>query len=50
MWSVTDVGRWLDTLTLGQYVEAFREASVDGDFLLELREQDLAQASIVTLS
>ena len=36
LWSVTDVGRWLDTLTLSQYVQAFNEASVDGDFLLEL--------------
>ena len=43
LWSVTDVGRWLDTLTLSQYVQAFKEASVDGDFLLELREEDLAQ-------
>jgi len=42
MWSVTDVGRWLDTLTLSQYAPAFRDASVDGDFLLELREEDLA--------
>lgn len=43
MWSVTDVCRWLETLTLGQYAAAFAEASVDGDFLLELREEDLAQ-------
>ena len=34
---------WLDTLSLGQYKAAFREASVDGDFLLELREEDLIQ-------
>lgn len=42
-WSVSDVGRWLDTLVLGQYRAAFREASVDGEFLLELREEDLVQ-------
>lgn len=41
LWSVKDVGRWLDTLTLGQYKAAFAEASVDGEFLLELREEDL---------
>lgn len=41
LWSVSDVGRWLDTLTLGQYKSAFAEASVDGEFLLELREEDL---------
>ena len=43
LWSVADVARWLDTLSLGQYKAAFREASVDGDFLLELREEDLIQ-------
>ncbi|KAJ8600447.1 hypothetical protein CTAYLR_001433 [Chrysophaeum taylorii] len=43
LWSVYDVGRWLDTLTLGQYKAAFAEASVDGEFLLELREEDLVQ-------
>lgn len=43
LWSVADVARWLDTLSLGQYKDAFREASVDGDFLLELREEDLVQ-------
>ncbi|KAJ1455661.1 hypothetical protein M885DRAFT_483301 [Pelagophyceae sp. CCMP2097] len=43
LWSVADVARWLDTLTLGQYKAAFREASVDGEFLLELRDEDLVQ-------
>merc|ERR550514_520381 len=43
LWSVTDVMRWLDTLALGQYKQAFKEASVDGEFLLELREEDLMQ-------
>ncbi|KAK7232893.1 glucose-6-phosphate dehydrogenase [Aureococcus anophagefferens] len=43
LWSVADAARWLDTLSLGQYKAAFREASVDGDFLLELREEDLIQ-------
>ena len=43
LWSVTDVCRWLDTLSLQQYTKAFKEASVDGEFLLELREEDLAQ-------
>ena len=40
---MTDVMRWLDTLALGQYKQAFKEASVDGEFLLELREEDLMQ-------
>jgi len=41
-WSVADVGRWLQTLSLHQYVDAFKEACVDGDFLLELREEDMS--------
>merc|ERR1719446_1783148 len=43
LWSVTDVMRWLDTLALGQYKQSFKEASVDGEFLLELREEDMMQ-------
>ncbi|RYH28338.1 hypothetical protein EON65_12485 [archaeon] len=42
-WSVHDVGRWLDSLALTQYKDAFQEGSVDGPFLLELREEDLVQ-------
>ena len=37
-WTVTDVARWLDALTLSQYSSAFIEASVDGPFLLEVRK------------
>jgi len=43
LWNRRDVGRWLDTLDLSQYKEAFDEARVDGDFLLELRKEDLEQ-------
>lgn len=43
LWTVEDVCRWLDTLRLGQYKQAFKEASVDGEFLLELREEDMMQ-------
>ncbi|GMI02768.1 hypothetical protein TrLO_g5677 [Triparma laevis f. longispina] len=42
LWSVEEVSRWLQTLSLGQYVVAFREACVDGEFLLELREEDMS--------
>ena len=42
-WSVNDVCRWLDVLSLGQYAAAFKEASVDGPFLMELREEDMVQ-------
>jgi len=40
-WSVDDVSRWLQTLALGQYREAFVDASVDGAFLYDLNEEDL---------
>jgi hypothetical protein len=40
-WSVEDVSRWLQTLTLGQYVEAFVDAAVDGEFLYDLNDDDL---------
>jgi hypothetical protein len=42
-WTVSDVAKWLDAIYLGQYSAAFIEASVDGPFLLELREEDLVQ-------
>ena len=42
-WTVGDVSRWLETLALGQYIEPFQEGSVDGPFLMELREEDLIQ-------
>ena len=40
-WTVEDVGIWLDSLSLSQYKVAFNEASIDGDFLLELRAEDM---------
>lgn len=40
-WSVADVGRWLDTLALGQYTRAFADAAVDGALLLHLNDDDL---------
>jgi hypothetical protein len=43
LWSVTDVCRWLDALFLGQYSNSFRDAAVDGPFLMELREEDMVQ-------
>ena len=41
VWTVEDVCRWLDTISLSQYKRAFREGSVDGSFLTELRSEDL---------
>lgn len=40
-WSVADIGRWLDTLALGQYKRAFSDAAVDGALLLHLNDEDL---------
>jgi hypothetical protein len=48
MWGVDDVSRWMESLSLGQYCAAFREATVDGPFLMELREEDLIQVLGVT--
>ena len=42
-WSVADVCRWLDALSLSQYAAAFKDATVDGPFLMELREEDMVQ-------
>lgn len=47
-WSVDDVGRWLESLSLAQYARAFREGAVDGAFLLELRAEDMADVLGVT--
>lgn len=40
-WTVGDVSKWLRKLSLGIYAGKFAEASVDGEFLLELKEDDL---------
>ena len=41
-WTVGDVSKWLRKLSLVMYAGKFAEASVDGQFLLELQEDDLA--------
>ena len=40
-WSVEDTAKWLQTLSLGQYSEAFIDAAVDGEFLYDLNDDDL---------
>lgn len=40
-WSVEDCAKWLQTLSLGQYSEAFIDAAVDGEFLYDLNDDDL---------
>jgi hypothetical protein len=40
-WSVQDVAKWLNTLCLGQYAEAFIDAAIDGQFLYDLDDEDL---------
>nr|CCA14115.1 conserved unknown protein putative [Albugo laibachii Nc14] len=42
-WTIQHVGVWLDALSLSQYKGAFLEAAVDGEFLLELRPEDLGE-------
>ncbi len=43
-WEVDHVIQWLKALSLGQYEEAFRDGSVDGPFLCQLTDDDLANA------
>lgn len=38
---MSDVSHWLDSLSLGQYKDAFADAAVDGAFLCELTDEDL---------
>jgi hypothetical protein len=40
-WSVDDVAKWLQTLSLGQYSESFNDAAIDGEFLFDLNDDDL---------
>lgn len=41
-WEVDHVVQWLRALSLGQYEDAFRDGSVDGPFLCQLTDDDLA--------
>jgi hypothetical protein len=40
-WSVEDVAKWLQSLSLGQYCEAFIDSAIDGEFLYDLNDDDL---------
>jgi pimeloyl-ACP methyl ester carboxylesterase/CheY-like chemotaxis protein len=40
-WSVDDVAKWLHTISLSQYSEAFIDAAIDGEFLYDLNDDDL---------
>eukprot|EP00981_Chlorochromonas_danica_P002157 scaffold428_cov168-Ochromonas_danica.AAC.22 len=40
-WSVEDVAKWLQSLSLGQYSEAFIDSAIDGEFLYDLNDDDL---------
>jgi len=40
-WSISDVCRWLTSISLSQYQSAFQEGAVDGSFLCELTDDDL---------
>lgn len=48
LWTVSDVCRWMDTLLLSQYNDAFRDARIDGPFLMELREEDMVEVLGIT--
>jgi len=40
-WTVSDVVKWLGSLSLGQYREAFKDGAIDGAFLYALNDDDL---------
>ncbi|GMI04272.1 hypothetical protein TrLO_g11513 [Triparma laevis f. longispina] len=40
-WSVVDVSKWLQSISLAQYRTAFLDAAVDGAFLYDLNDDDL---------
>lgn len=40
-WSVEDVAKWLQAISLGQYSEAFVDSAIDGEFLFDLNDDDL---------
>ena len=40
-WSISDVNRWLTSISLSQYQSAFQEGAVDGSLLCELTDDDL---------
>jgi len=40
-WNIEDVIQWLETISLSQYAEAFREGAVDGPFLCQLTDDDI---------
>lgn len=40
-WTVKDVGKWLDSISLSQYKSIFSDCSVDGYLLYDLTEYDL---------
>jgi hypothetical protein len=43
---MSDLGRWLDRLGLGQYAAAFAEDDVDWEVLTELDEADLEKLGL----
>lgn len=48
LWTVSDVCRWMDSLLLSEYNSAFKEARIDGPFLMELREVDMIEVLGIT--
>ena len=40
-WSVNDVSKWLQSISLAQYRTSFLDAAVDGAFLFDLNDEDL---------
>ena len=41
LWNVDNVIEWLESISLGQYAEAFRDGAIDGPFLSQLTDDDI---------
>lgn len=48
-WNVADVGEWLSSRDLAQYVPNFKDNVIDGKVLMELSLQDLDYMGITAL-
>lgn len=45
-WSTSEVGEWLDHLSLGQYKTTFLENDIEGKHLIDLSKDELKELGI----
>jgi hypothetical protein len=47
-WSIDEVGRWLESLSLAMHCQTFAQHLVDGETLLSLTAKDISESLRVT--